>query len=229
MRLRHYLTEADFNTDKVVSMIKKDCGPFLNEISKVRRPLWRGSKTSKGDFAKVKTRTDRLPLDTGIEVHKLLDAMFYRKFGWPARSQSVICTNTFTEAAIYGNIYTIYPIGKFDVIWAKDLSDVGHIIPFWADNMVKNPIKAAKDYNSWPEHVKKYGKIQIEGATADDISWQLTTVFDKIMENELRYFIKGNLSRALKSNMNIEIMVKCDEYYLVSHGKTSLMLRELWK
>jgi hypothetical protein len=123
MRLQKYLNEEEEYFD-YIGIIERDCKPFLSFI-KVFKPIpfvYRGVKSNK-TFIHKTPRSDRKPLDTPLETHKILDELFYEKFGWKVRSEGVF---TFTySGAGYGTNYYFFPIGKnFKYVYSPDVKDL---------------------------------------------------------------------------------------------------------
>ena len=73
--------------------LRKDCTPFLKDMIKGNWGfLYSGRDGRKGDVFKGKVRKNRKPTDTHRDIHRDLDILFQKKFGYPARSNSIFCT-----------------------------------------------------------------------------------------------------------------------------------------
>ena len=123
--LREYLTEKKILIEDIVTILERDCGPFIQELKKIKSGLlYRGTKRSVPDIKKIKVRKDRKPLDTPPEVHNHLDNEFKKKFGWFARSEGVFTTPVRYDTGDYGDPYFFFPIGKYKFVWSKTVMDL---------------------------------------------------------------------------------------------------------
>lgn len=123
MRLKNYLDES-WQGKEVITVLERDCKQFIKEISKSDRLLLRGSKKPVKDILKIKSRTDRYPKDMPIDLHKDLDNLFKKKFGWKARTEGTFATSCFTTANKYGMPYLFFPIGEYKFIWSTFVFDL---------------------------------------------------------------------------------------------------------
>lgn len=127
MRFKEYLNEQnDGNIKEILEKIKKDCQPFLKDLKKASPLddlLYSGRKKSESAF-KGTVRKNRNPKDTPLDVHNWLDNWFEENFGIKARSNSIITTGDSDVAKGYGNLYVIFPIGNYEIIWSPRINDL---------------------------------------------------------------------------------------------------------
>jgi hypothetical protein len=71
MKFYNYLNEE--NIDEIISLIKRDCQPFLKDWRKTGNDFLYTGKKIKKDFIKKKVRKDRKPKDMPEETHKIID------------------------------------------------------------------------------------------------------------------------------------------------------------
>jgi hypothetical protein len=234
MRLTRYINESDWfeKKDKAIAMLKEDCKPVLKEIKKAKSLIWRGASRQTPLILRKRTRKNRRPLNTHINVHKLLDTFFKKNYGWRARSQSVMGTNTENSAYIFGmEALMLFPIGKYDVLWKKGVGDfINEMHPWidefflwferWYDHLesdddIKNNLNAIYRLTnvkqgfemSYNRTVPIVGSLSIADFLYDEAK--------KEIEKATRGFTQGNLAWALGSIHPHELMFKCKEYYLV--------------
>ena len=113
MRFKQFLNE-EYNTEKVdyvLSVLKKDCMPFINEISKCPKNslyyygnllFFRAVGNRINEIEKFKTRKDRKPKDTPLIIHNKLNDGLKEKFGWYPRSEGIFVTcDMFQADSIY--------------------------------------------------------------------------------------------------------------------------------
>ena len=121
-------TDHEAELQDAIKIIKRDCKPFLEQFE--GRFLFRGSNsfvTGKGPtkfFQKRSVRTDRKPMNTDDDIHKVTDDWFNEKFGIRGRSGAMFATGNFGEARAYGTVYCIFPIGDFKFVWSPVVKDL---------------------------------------------------------------------------------------------------------
>jgi len=130
MRLRNYITEEwqmqkksskelsieQMNLELFIKDIKGKCKPYLNLLGG-REPLTRGMRiVSPTDFGIKAVRKDRKSLIgmSSTEVKKINQYLEY--IGAARRDRSVIASSTVSnsKAMMFGDLYWIFPIGRFD-------------------------------------------------------------------------------------------------------------------
>lgn len=111
--------------EHLIHLIYKDCQPFLKKALKDNyQNLFYSGRKSKDDWFKGNVRTDRRPTDTNKVLHRDLDKMFQKKFGYLVRSSSIFVTNDIGVADSYGTTYMIFPIGNFKFVWSPGIVDL---------------------------------------------------------------------------------------------------------
>jgi len=113
--------------------VKSDCAPYIKEISGdvSGTQLHRGVIGTKKPYIAKRVRLeDRKPKDTSPEVHDAINQYFTKKFGAPFRN-AIFATSDVDQAGEYafggyrtGEIYTIFPVGKFKYIWSPQIPDL---------------------------------------------------------------------------------------------------------
>lgn len=117
-----HLKDNGISVDKVRNFIKENCQPFL--LEGVTKPLYRGTSGSSG-WAFIKPiRSDRMPLDTSTRVTKMVNNAIISQNLVANRTNSVFCTGNADEAAVYGDVFCVIPIGKFSYTWSPDIQDL---------------------------------------------------------------------------------------------------------
>jgi len=216
MRLIRFINESDWfeKKDSAIAMIKEDCKPVLKEIKKAKKLIWRGAKIQNSLITRRRTRMNRKPLNTNIEIHEILDQLFKKKFGWRARSQSITGTSNEDSALMFGDRpYLLFPIGEYEVIWRKNIGDFIQVIPLWVEDFFE--MKAGKSKNDIRRIIEIWSRGILKGIDADDpdVEKILLVKIKKDLEYEVSKCTSGKLSQALKGRH--ELMFKCKEYYLV--------------
>lgn len=119
------LEKKNFHVEDILGLLKKNCKPFLKDLSRSQKPLflWRGAKYGKGEMSRIRTRSDRRPKDMPYEIHQYTDDAFYNMFRVYARSKAVFGTGEKSGAEGYGRPYLLFPIGKYTPIWSPEIKD----------------------------------------------------------------------------------------------------------
>jgi hypothetical protein len=218
MRLIHYLHEDAHELDQSAETkkkIHKECKPFLRASKGYS--LWRGMWNKGDKIGKYKVRKDRKPLDTPADVHKELDIIFKRHFGWPARSSGLLTTGDEKVAATYGYSYQIFPIGKFRFIWSEGVHDLyGKYVEFMTKaGLVYSGGGKWQKTDEWknPSHVMKPSDLYLSDKKLQEYQVRVFAQLDTLIKKE---YSDKNLDKAINSAN--EIMIDCKEYYALIKG-----------
>jgi len=186
MRLNNYINESREIDIDLVNKIKNECKYYFENARFLKKiyPLYRGIK-KKFIWDIITPRTNRKPLDTDIKIHNLLDKEFKKQFGWKVRSQGVFCTGGWPNRR-YGNVYYIFPVGKFEFVWSPDIRDL-------TGSLVNAGILNTK-YKLDPD---------ISEDTVNEVIFSMVSTYEDT-----------NFLEALRSEN--EISIKCKRYYALS-------------
>lgn len=139
MRLKKYINEVGSNTTawvnsldvlKAADMVKKNCRPFLSQVSKCSkwgdyiftRSIGRNFPGGKVILQK-RVRQDRRPSDTPEIVHNYINDELEKKFGWRPREQAAFTFSHYVMAEV-GYSPMFFPIGKFEIVWHPKIRDL---------------------------------------------------------------------------------------------------------
>lgn len=182
---------------KAYHSIYQNCQHYLQQVDNRpdRYPLWRGMKymghgnvynAEDIDVGKKQVRlTNRKPLDTPQEDHDALNSFMQREYEHPFRN-GLFATGADHVAAGYGDTdepYAIFPIGKFDILWHRDIGDT---------------------WNDFFDSPAYYEYKHVEKIPLDELVY-------KMFEEYYGPYEEGDLQEAIDSGMEIMIWVK--EYY----------------
>jgi hypothetical protein len=219
LRLIRHLNEAAWTReleDNAIEMLKKDCAPVIKEITKARKLIYRGATKQGTLITRRRTRMNRRPLNMEIEIHRILDQLFKKKFGWRARSQSITGTSNMESAFMFGGeVYMLFPIGEYEVLWIKSVGDLMQLIPLWIEEFFDEAIAGKRK-----SHIRRMigtwsgGVLKHIDPDDPDVEKILLTKATKELEKIVSKSTSGRLSQALKGSSH-ELMFKCKEYYLV--------------
>jgi len=195
MRLKQYITEnndIDLNgvyTD-LFNDIMKQCKPFMKEWLPIYKKqhdfLYRGMEAK--DFGIKNVRKNRKPMSTSRYAHTMLNKVFKDKFGWYARSNSIFCTGSDDDAGTYGDLYVIFPIGKYKYLWSPKIEDL-------------------------TISIYQFGDIVQTGTNYTDMfNKELIKDNENTVEKLIKTYKTTNLDKALESNN--EIMINAHRYYI---------------
>jgi hypothetical protein len=231
LRLIKYINEVAWTReleDNAIEMLKKDCAPVIKEITKAKKLIYRGASSQNSLITRRRTRMNRRPLNIEIEIHKILDQLFKKKFGWRARSQSITGTSRRNSAYLFGSqVYMLFPIGEYEVIWIKNIGDLIQMIPLWIETFFEED-KAGKRKSNIRRLIKMWsgGVLKHIDPNDPDVEKVLLTKATKELEEIVSKSTSGRLSQALKGAH--ELMFKCKEYYLVDMTAQEAIENELF-
>lgn len=203
MNFKQYITE-NIDINDIIETLDRDCKPFLFDWKKLDTTKWLMSGRHISDFdniAKKYVRQDRQPLDTPLEIHKVVDDWFQRKFGVRARSQSIFCTFNPNLATNFGKLMLVFPIGEYKVISSNQVEDL--MLLFTESGRIINRSKSPIDKDTW------------KTLTQSDKD----TVIDAILNN----LDNSNYTTKLTFHNN-EIMLICKSAYMVNSKHNGALL-----
>jgi len=218
MKFKKFLNEATLEKiEEAAKMIARDCKPYLKEntivktsvgyIFKSNGTLYRGCKGKVDVFKKITPRSNRIPVDITVDIHKRLDVLFKEKFGWKVRSEGVFTTGSKFVAGCYGGDdggYIVFPIGKYKFVWSP------------------------KVYDMWDTLRYTYNLTAGESGGKKQSLYTIgLTTHEKILKDIVNSFIDKNLEKGIESGN--EITLKVGSYYLVEHINMGAILQELGK
>lgn len=130
MRLKHYINESgygeDFDSDDFFTewwpLIKKNCMPYLKDIKKSGKDFLQREMDSSTDFSLRTVRKDREPTDTPLHIHKYLNSLFKKRFGWNVRSEGVFVWLNRRDLSSYR--YLIFPFGNYSIVYCRYVKDL---------------------------------------------------------------------------------------------------------
>jgi hypothetical protein len=149
MKFKQYIKEQYENDDiKIVDnltfkdlaeLFNKNCKPYFKDFY----PIWKGEFFLSGkklykEFERKKVRTDRKPKDTPLDIHKLIDNWFYKKFNIKARSNCIFASFDEVISEFYGRLYYLIPIGKYTTIASSLYTDLYSDL---VEDLVEDPDK----------------------------------------------------------------------------------------
>jgi len=187
MNYYKYLTRE--NKERKKQILEKECSKFFKVIKK-KSYFYRGIDGLSTDFKKIKSRKDRKPRDTPFYVHKRIDEMFKKYFGWYVRSEGIFTSPDSDDLEDYGDIYIFVPVGDFQYIWSREVKDL------YTELL---NIKAVSER-----------KISSEKLIKNTFEKRADIIEDIIKKY---HYNKGlNLSTKYKN----EVIFKCDYYYVLN-------------
>lgn len=119
-----YSIEAeDYNLMANILKIGRDCKPFLNEVNDPYS-LLRGVEGFDDFFIEKRIRLEgREPLGMNMDRMEIVNNYFNQKFGAPFR-HSMLCTGDYNTAEGFGDVYAVFPIGKYEILWSPEIDDL---------------------------------------------------------------------------------------------------------
>lgn len=194
------INQLDFPT--LLKTIETKCRPWLAASENGAEVVYRGVKNAEhlGSFIK-KTRTDRKPLDSVPTAHEIYNTLLQHAGSKANRSNSVFTTGYKLEAAEYGKVYIVFPIGEFNYVWSPKYEDWTREFDYHDVELLLKPEMFA--------YAADHGEIH-NGRLSMPI---LLSLIDN--KNNFRF---GALDKILKVNKDLvhginsghEIMIQCE-------------------
>jgi hypothetical protein len=132
MRFKTFLAEDNhFSLDEVVALISRHCGSFLKSSGGV--PVFRGMKASYGNDVAIKFDhpSNRSPKDSSKEFNVMFNAAIEHVHGvQEIRAKSLFASGKPSQAAAYGPLHFLFPIGGFEFMWSPEIIDA------WGDDKI---------------------------------------------------------------------------------------------
>lgn len=198
MRLERHLNESFTldDVDDIIMTIRRDCQPFLQEFN-MNFPVYRGThKDFEGSLLRVRSRTKRVPRDTPKHLHKLLDDILYRKFGWKARSEGVFVSKDRKSIGSYGYPHMVFPKGKYKYVWSPEIKDLYRSIR--------------------TDVIAEIDELNRKGYTTRDIrADQVDDEFKQLLEILMRSYKDTGYERSTEPALKNEAMFQTRDYYIV--------------
>ena len=221
----------------VADEIRSACGPFIQANQQALQAglfMYRGVKgASSSDLAIEGTvRTDRIPRDTPIQWHDVLDQFFLQKFGTRYRSAAMFATNDINNTFDYGTPYVMFPKGEYKICYSPIVEDMTVDLAGGVGNSITgiNPIivrmitsipsievqrasrKVGLDMNQWSDFLAALADFTASknpSVYGPEFKGKFETMLIEFFLPKLRYRETKQFYDAGDS----ELMVKCGEYY----------------
>jgi hypothetical protein len=170
-----------------VTAIKKDCQPYLQSVIDPLM-LFRGMTYGQGFIRKKVRKDDRTPKAASMSRHNLVNDYFIDRFGIPFRN-GIFCIPNLNVASGFGEVYVIFPIGKYEALWSPKVADLNYFF----DDDEFDDLRAALDSmdTGSDEYMHTVGEL-----------WD-------VMDSQK--WIRNRLDDAWA--FKNEIMIWCDHYY----------------
>ena len=230
---KEFLFEDTEDLDRICEAIKKDCQIFLNDT---HYPLMRGMRNPKDGagiaqdiplFSKRSVRMNRRPRNSDSDpfFNWSFDAAIEKLYGIKNIRRTGLFTTGFAQTALYyGGIGFVFPIGKYNFIWAKEVLDSFEDVPSLLKMLRDQGIHTKKaatldkyfqtlidDENYNFDFIKN---PQIRDPDLKNLVKGIHTYFLDEMTKDLGYTLNQDLDRAVKSRNEI-IFAGPMDYYIV--------------
>ena len=231
MKILKYKKYFENKTEISLDQIFNDCKPFIEEIKKCNfnKLLIRGFNNyiSEDDkkILKIEHNWNRIPRDTPEYYHDILNIYFMEKFGWYVRN-GVFCYFTNLVSSSYGEPYILFPIGDFNYLWNKDISDLFNYFE--------------SDFNEdWDYRIDELFEEWCDSFSNKDYEKDCLPKYDDFYQekyeeirDEVEMELKDTVSNYINTNLcdtfyDTEISVNCDEYYLIPITYKEEILKKL--
>ena len=184
MKLRHLFEQEEISATSFMA----DCARWLAKIEGTNTMAYHGSKAQIGTFDRIAKKRKRDATNTPDDIHREVNDIFEKKFGWRAREDGLFVTGNYKDANNYGYAYAIFPIDEFKTLWSPEIEDM---TGEW------NDLIDGAQAVTWKER-REITKAQ----------------FMQSMKREYRWYFNSHVVEGLKSGN--EMIISADEYYFVN-------------
>jgi hypothetical protein len=142
MRLIRYLSEitrtkpepqlsSDKRDDveKWMAIIEPQCGQIIKEYRKADGFFYRGSTGPSFVEKAGRDKKVRPPKDTPVEVHRHLNKLFLKKFGWKVRDGVSVTADRNTAETYGGTTFLFFPVDGYAYAWSRKVADLYNWLP----------------------------------------------------------------------------------------------------
>jgi len=124
------IEEDDIQLMHKIVKIGRKCKPYLKQVSDPLS-LLRGINANDEIIIKKQIRLDhRTPLGMNKYIQQSTNKYFDGTFGAPFRN-AMLCTGSDYMAGGFGDVYIVFPIGKFEFLWSPVVADLNEL--FWLE------------------------------------------------------------------------------------------------
>ena len=166
--------------------IRKDCKKYLNATKNSEHLLIRWEDRATVSAYKKKVRKKRRPLDTPLVVHRYIDKIMKKKFGWRPRGSGLFCFSS----SVQSSAFWVFPVGKFEFVYSNKIDDL--------------TVHLAQAIGTGPTSMKY--KFDEE---------KDMPVIKQSMDKALKTYKNTNFRRCLELGTDMEISIRCDHAYLI--------------
>ena len=199
MSFKRFITEQEsFDIEK----FKKDCAPFLNNLSGTHGEvlLLHGTAKPPKDWEIRQWRERTGPTDTPRAAHDVFNEYFKDRFGAPIRNW-LFATGDIKTARVYTKrapVCVIFPIGNYEFVSSPD-KDMNDLTTLHSRTKAEFFVLTPYD-DSGPATDKKVANYMI--GRMRHVKWNTTDIVSAVESKN-------------------EIMLKCDKFYCLNeHGDT---------
>lgn len=215
---------SDLTPKSAAKLVAEMCKPYLKESGfsynngEITGGIYRGFVGASDFINELSGTVTRQPRDSSIMLHNVMNSYMIDKFKYPYRSKGVFCSGSKHETVSYGRAFLMFPVGAFKYVNSTQITDAYVDFegspgsrPALFDRIMTDMseefsemLYAQDEFSS----VSEFGRM-VADETPPDLWFKLV---DMWLRKEHPYS-DTNLKKAIKSRR--EIMIKCDEYYLV--------------
>ena len=211
----------EISLDKVFD----DCNSYIETIKKCEKGklLHRGFKQNYDKIKLIEHNWNRQPVDTPDHIHDMVNEWFVEYHGWKARN-GVFCVGN-NKKTVYGTNYLLFPVGDFNYLYNKNVNDLfgDHEMEMYDSYLPEEDIE-----DMWFQHCGDDEKCIDDNIAYskfyDEIIEEYREEFYKHLKNIVKQYQDNNICETFRQ----EIIVKCDEYYLIPIDYEEEIIKRIW-
>jgi hypothetical protein len=189
------------NYEDIISLLDKNCKPFIKELQSGKNFLVRmGPKYAvKQDIIVTSPRKNRRPTDSPQHIHEEMDDMLKSKFGWKPRSEGLFAwivqrkgSSSFWTSN-WRSSRLVFPVGSYKYVYSPEIKDVYNKYENFQSNV-------ASSFDVDPDDVDKETDMRF---------------LDWFWEDALKTYTNKDFAKINVSKIDIEIMISSSVIYLL--------------
>lgn len=161
----------------LINFMRDNCSDIIDLYKRIKHYMYHGIRNPDSNILLGKSRVDRRPMDTPIEMQEMFDDKLKRAGFKALRSNSIFCTGSSDFAGNYGDTFVIFPVNGFSYTWSPAVRDFYTVLrPYegpdsdiYPDLLHLKPLTFVNKYqykndNLLPQAITSLNEILISGA-----------------------------------------------------------------
>ncbi len=215
--------ESSIIVSEIKELLLRDCKKYLIDIKKIKKRipeyfLYRGLHIDEDiSIEKLEVDKHRTPVDTNVYVNNYVNNFFENKFGIRLREECVFTSSIIIGGSLYGPKFLFFPIGDYKAYTSEKIEDFYSDVSLYNSKRFLSYITNMETTEVTPDLLEKFtiDVLRLQRGIAIEHAKTILEEkkeFDKLLDSYKKY---DGVEYNMMTEPN-EIMIECDEYYVVS-------------